>query len=109
LRAEAIAADHPAGHFRQDSQLPAGRISAYSDGKTGWIVTPQGSGPLLGAQLKQVRGDLFRLYFQLLLSDTAPDRQVNYVGDNTIEIAGQGEIARLVVDPQTGLPASVAM
>ena len=27
--------------FRQDSTLPAGRVSAYTDGKVGWISTPQ--------------------------------------------------------------------
>ena len=76
-------------HFRQDSKLPIGRISAYSDGQAGWIATPQGGGPLAGAQLKQVQGDLFRLYFRLLLSDRLPDRQVNYIGENTIEISGR--------------------
>jgi zinc protease len=92
-------------HFRQDSQLPNGRISAYSDGATGWIVTPQGSGPLEGAQLKQVQGDLFRLYFRLLLSDRL-GRQVNYIGEDTIEINEPGgETARLTVDPATGLPS----
>ena len=96
------------GHFRQDSTLPIGRISAYSDGQGGWIATPQGSGPLAGAQLKQVQGDLFRLYFRLLLSDRLPDRKVNYVGENTVEITAQdGQSARLVVDPASGMPAKV--
>ena len=95
-------------HFRQESNLPMGRISAYSDGQAGWIVTPQGSGPLAGAQLKQVQGDLFRLYFRMLLSDRLPDRQVNYIGENTIEISGRnGQMARLVVDPETGLPRKI--
>jgi len=96
------------GHFRQDSTMPGGRISAYSDGRGGWISTPQGSGPLAGPQLKQVQGDLFRLYFRLLLSDRLPDRKVNYVGENTVEITGpDGQSARLVVDPATGMPAKV--
>ena len=96
------------GHFRQDSTLPMGRISAYSDSQGGWISTPQGSGPLAGAQLKQVQGDLFRLYFRLLLSDRIPDRKINYVGENTVEITGQdGQAARLVVDPATGMPSKV--
>ncbi|MEK7751428.1 MAG: pitrilysin family protein, partial [Acidobacteriota bacterium] len=34
------------GHFRQDQELPFGKVSAYSDGKTGWIQSPQGSGAM---------------------------------------------------------------
>ena len=33
-------------NFRQDSTLPAGRVTAYTDGKVGWISTPQGWGAL---------------------------------------------------------------
>ena len=94
--------------FREESQMSAGKIVAYSDGKSGWIVTPQGTGPLTGPQLKQVQGNLFRFYFRLLLSDRIPGRQVNYVGENTVEISGEsGESARLVVNPDTGLPDRV--
>ena len=95
-------------HFRQESQLPTGRIVAYSDGTSGWIATPQGAGALTGPQLKQVQGDLFRFYFRLLLSDRIAGRKVNYVGGNTLEISGLGgESVRLVVNPQTGLPDRV--
>ena len=95
-------------HFRQESRFPAGMVAAYSDGQTGWIVTPQGAGPLAGPQLQQVRGDLFRLWFRLLLSDRMPDRKVNWVEDNTLEITGpEGQSARLVVDAKTGLPDRV--
>jgi zinc protease len=94
-------------HFRQDSVLPMGKISAYSDGTSGWIATPQGTGPLVGAQLKQVQGDLFRLYFRLLTADRQ-GYQVNLVSDNTIEFSNKaGEMARLTVDPKTALPAAV--
>lgn len=92
-------------YFRQDSQVPAGRISAYSDGKEGWISTPQGSGALMGAQLKQVQGDLFRLYFRLLLSDRIPGRTVNALDDATVEIGDAGrQVVRVMFDPQTGMP-----
>jgi hypothetical protein len=58
-------------------------------------------------QLKQVRGDLFRVYFRLLLSDRIEGRKVNATGDDTIEISdASGEIARLVVGAD-GMPASV--
>jgi hypothetical protein len=94
--------------FRQDSEMPMGKISAFSDGATGWIKTPQGTGPLGAAQLKQVQGDLFRLYFRLLLSDRIAGRKIVAVADDTLEISDeQGNSARLVVNTQTGLPAKV--
>ena len=93
--------------FRQESELPAGKISAYWDGQTGWIGTPQGTGILAGAQLKQVKSDLFRMYFRLLLSDRIEGRTVNATADDTVEISdASGEIARIVVSAD-GLPSSV--
>ncbi|HZT29339.1 MAG TPA: pitrilysin family protein [Bryobacteraceae bacterium] len=95
-------------HFRQDSEMPFGKISAYSDGQSGWVHTPQGTGPLGAAQLKQVQGDLFRLYFRFLLSDQIPGRTVTAVSDDTLEISDrEGHSARLVVNSQTGLPEKV--
>ena len=94
--------------FRQDSILQAGKISAYSDGRIGWIATPQGFGALGGSQLKQVQGDLFRLYFRLMLSDQFPERVLNALDSNTVEISdGHGEIADVEFDPATGLPLRV--
>ena len=94
--------------FRQDSVLQAGRISAYFDGRGGWISTPQGSGALGGSQLKQVQGDLFRLYFKLMLSDQFPERTVNALDSTTVEISdGAGQIATMEFDAQTGLPRRV--
>jgi zinc protease len=96
-------------HFRQDSLVPAGKIAAYTDGKAGWISTPQGWGPLAGTQLKQVQGDLFRLFFRLLLSDRIAGRTVNAVDDQTVEISGtEGEVVTLTFDPRTGLPQKIA-
>jgi hypothetical protein len=94
-------------YFRQESELPVGKISAYWDGQHGWMATPQGSGILAGAQLKQLQGDLFRLYFRLLLSDRIEGRTVNAVSDDTIEISDAGgDVARIVVNPE-GLPGTV--
>ncbi|MDQ6665495.1 MAG: insulinase family protein, partial [Acidobacteriota bacterium] len=91
--------------FRQESVLPFGKMSAYSDGTSGWIVTPQGGGPLPAAQLKQIQEELFRIYFPLLLSDRSPDRTVNLVGDGVVEISGKGgPSVRLFIDPKTNLP-----
>ena len=92
--------------FRQDISLPTGRISAYSDGKAGWISTRQGWGALTGAQLKQLQGDLFRSYFRFLMSDRIEGRTVNLVDQDLIEVTdATGQIARMEFDPKTGLPA----
>jgi len=92
--------------FRQESQLPFGKVIVYSDGKSGWISTPQGQGPLPEAEMKQVRDELFRKYFRLLLSDRDPDRTVNSPADGVREISDrEGRSVKLFVDAQTGLPA----
>lgn len=95
-------------HYRQDSEVPTGRVSAYTDGKIGWLATAQGWAPLGGPQLKLLRGDLFRLYIPLLLSDRIEGRVVNAIGENTVEISeAGGEIARMEFDGATGLPQRV--
>jgi zinc protease len=92
--------------FRQESQLPFGKVVVYSDGKSGWMSTPQGVRPLPGAQLKQVREELFRIYFRLLLSDRDPDRSVTSPQEGVIEITGKdGNSVKLYIDGNTGLPA----
>ncbi|HLN02842.1 MAG TPA: pitrilysin family protein [Bryobacteraceae bacterium] len=93
-------------HFRQESQLPFGKVIVYSDGKSGWMSTPQGERPLPEPQLKQVREELFRNYFRLLLSDRDPDRTVNSPAEGVLEISDrEGSSVKLIVDAQTGLPA----
>ena len=92
--------------FRQESQLPFGKFIVYSDGKNGWMSTPQGQGPLPEPQLKQVREELFRQYFRLLLSDRDPDRTVSSPGEGVLEISNrEGISVKLFMDAQTGLPA----
>ena len=96
------------GHFRQESELPQGRITAFYDLDMAWFATPGGSGPLAGPQLKQVQSDLFRVYWRLLLSDRDPDRTVSALDDHTIEISGKsGDVVRVEIDPRTGLPGRV--
>ncbi|MEO8593336.1 MAG: pitrilysin family protein [Candidatus Solibacter sp.] len=98
-----------ATNFRQDSTLPSGRVSAYTDGKVGWIATPQGWGALAGAQRSQVYGDLFRVYFRLMLSDRIEGRTVNAIEDNTVQITDTtGLVSTVEFDPQTHLPKRVA-
>ena len=95
-------------YFRQDSVLPAGRVAAYTDGKIGWISTPQGWGGLAGAQQKQVLGDLFRCWFRLLLSDRIEGRTVNAIDSNSVEITDStGQEAKVEFDAETGLPRRV--
>jgi hypothetical protein len=95
------------GHFRQDSVMPSGKLSAYIDGQSGWITTPQGAAALAGTQLKQLQGAAFRAFFPMLLSDQVVGRAVKAVSDRTVEIGDKsGQVVRLVTDPETGLPKS---
>lgn len=92
--------------FRQESQLPFGKVIVYSDGKSGWMSTPQGLRPLPGAQVKQVRDELFRNYFRLLLSDREAGRTVSSPEEGILEITdAEGHSVKLFVDEKTGLPA----
>lgn len=92
------------GTFRQENTLPFGKVIAYSDGKTGWIHSPQGNMPLGGPQLKQVQGEIFRGYTGLLLSDHDPDRTVSLSSENTLRISDKaGNSVELKIDPATHL------
>ncbi|HET9318309.1 MAG TPA: pitrilysin family protein [Bryobacteraceae bacterium] len=92
-------------YFRQESQLPFGKAVVYSDGAGGWMSTPQGVQPMPDPQLKQVREELFRNYFRLLLSDRMPDRTVSSPEAGVLDISDQaGESVKLFVDEKTGLP-----
>jgi hypothetical protein len=92
-------------HFRQENQLPFGKIIVYSDGKSGWMSTPQGVMALPGPQLGQVRGELFRNYFTLLLSDRIAGRTVSSPENGVLEISdAEGNQVKLYIDAITGLP-----
>ncbi len=94
--------------FRQDAIFPSGRVSAYTDGRIGWISTPQGWGALAGTQRNQVFGDLFRVYFRLLLSDRLEGRTVNGLGPDNVQITdAAGQVATVGFDAATGLPRRV--
>ena len=95
-------------HFRQDTNLPAGHVAAYTEGRIGWISTPKGWGTLAGSQQKQVLGDLFRSWFRLLLSDRIEGRTVNAVDSTSVEISDStGQQCKVEFDPETGLPRRV--
>jgi zinc protease len=96
-----------AEQFRQDQELPVGKIVAYTDGKSGFLITPQGTMGMPAEVLRQARGDLFRTLPTLLLSTRDSSRTVNAVGDNAVEISGGGISVKVEFDPATGLPSKL--
>ncbi len=94
--------------IRQDQQMPFGRIVSYSDGRTGWLATPQGLQPMPAPVLRQVRIALLRILPSLLLSDRTPGRQVNLTGEGELEVTdASGEGVKLRLDAASGLPSVV--
>jgi len=91
--------------LRQEQELPFGKITVYTDGKSGFLATPQGVQSMPAEVLKQALGVLFRQHSALMLSDRDASRTVNAVGENAIEIsASNGLSVRIDFDPGTGLP-----
>ncbi len=91
--------------FRQETELPFGKIFSYYDGKGGWVKTPQGEGPLAGPMLRQVEEQVFHDLLELARNGAAPGNTVNYVGEGTLEISnGKGMSTRLTIDEATGVP-----
>ena len=55
-----------------------------------------------------MQGEIFRVYYLMLLSDRIPGRTVNAIDENTVEISdGAGQVARMAFDSVTGLPQSI--
>lgn len=95
--------------FRQDAILPNGRISVYTDGKTGWMGNTQGTTALPPAQHYQITGDLFRVYYRLLLSDRLEGRTVVAIDESSVQISdGAEQDVSVEFDPVTYLPKRVA-
>lgn len=97
-----------AQQFRQDQELPFGKVIAYSDGKTGWLATPQGQMNMPAEVLRQARGDMFRELPVLMLATQGSAQSVNAVGDNAAEISGGGLSVKVEFDPATGLPSKLS-
>jgi hypothetical protein len=92
--------------FRQDQILPIGTIVAYSDGKAGWLATPQGLMPMPPQVLNQARGEMFREWITLALSDRDSSRTVAAASANAVEISSaDGQSAQVEFDAATGLPS----
>jgi zinc protease len=96
-------------HLREEDELPAMKATVYTDGETGWLAQGQQTVALAGPQAKQSKGELFRSYVSLLLSSRSEGRTVSAIDANTVEIADKdGNVARLMLDPQTHLPARLS-
>ncbi len=93
----------PPWTFRQEMSLPFLKQTVYSNGKSGWIVSPQGTQPTPAPVVKQMQGESFRLLYVLVMHD-----QAAAVGPDTLEIRDDGQNAKLTIDPATGLPAKVS-
>jgi hypothetical protein len=93
-------------YLRQEQELPFGKMTAFSDGKSGWLAAPpQGVLPMPAEILKQAQGVIFRDLTGLMLSTRDASRKVNAVGENTVEIANaDGQSVKVEFDPATGLP-----
>ena len=93
----------PSG-YRQEQDLPFGKIVVAVDGQSGFVVAPQGTGPIPPAMMAQVQGEIFRTPYTLMLSDRDPTRKVNYVSAGVVEISGGvGKIVKLEFDESTGV------
>ena len=94
------------GQIRQEQTLPFGKVIVYSDGKSGWLSTPQGVQSMPAEVLKQTQGVIFRQHSALMLSDRDTSRTVNAVAENIVEVSDtSGMSVRIEFDPATGLPA----
>lgn len=95
------------GHYREENVLPFGKVMTYSDGKTGWLSSPQGVTPIPEAERKQVDFEVFRMWFPLLMSGSNPDRTVTDEANGAIRIADKtGNAVVLTIDPVTSLPVT---
>jgi hypothetical protein len=91
--------------LRQDQVLPFGKMTVYSDGKTGWIQSPQGTGPMPPPVVAQVRSELLRFPFLLWVSNQDPERTVNSTEGTLVVSDKSGQSASVKLDESTGLPA----
>jgi zinc protease len=95
------------GHYREESVLPFGKVIVYSDGKTGWVSSPQGVMPIPDAEREQVGFEIFRMWFPLLSSAADPNRTIQDDANGAIRISDKsGNTLLLTIDPATGLPLS---
>jgi zinc protease len=94
-------------YIREEQEYPFGKVIAFTDGKSGWMQTPQGNMAMPAPLLKQAQGEIFRDLLHAILADRDPTIQVNAVSADTVEISSaDGHSVKLRFDSSTGLPAS---
>lgn len=81
-----------------------GKIAIYTDGKSGWLQTPQGNMALPAPLLKQAQEEMFRELLHVILADRDSAAQVNGIAEDTVEISSAGHVVKIRFDAATGLP-----
>ena len=95
--------------IRQDNELPVFKQSEYYDGKSGWLASVQGVRGLSQPLINQIRGEVFRQWPNLMMSDREADRTVNSAAGGVLDISSKdGESIRLIVDEKTGVPLKLS-
>jgi hypothetical protein len=93
------------GIYRQDEDLPFGKIISYVDRESGWRSTPRGSLIMSPPMLKMSHDELFRNLFVVMAADRDSSVNVKAVGPSTVEISkADGFTVKLEFDASTGLP-----
>jgi zinc protease len=91
------------GQYREEDVLPFGKMTSYSDGKTGWVASPQGVTAIPDPERKQIAFEIFRMWPGLMTGNPGIKDEAN----GTIAISDKaGNSLLLSIDPATGLPAS---
>jgi zinc protease len=94
-------------YIREEQEYPFGKVIVFTDGKSGWMQTPQGNMAMPAQLLKQAQSEMFRDLLHLVLADGDASAQVNAISADTVEISSAaGYSVKLKFDPSTGLPAS---
>jgi hypothetical protein len=93
------------GVYRQDEDMPFGKISSYVDGESGWRSTSRGSLIMPTPVLKMAHDELFRNLFVVMAADRDSSVNVKAVGSNTVQISkADGFSVKLEFDASSGLP-----
>lgn len=96
-----------AGHYREENVLPFGKVLTYSDGKGGWVSSPQGTMAIPDPERKQISFELFRMWPSLMASAKDPNREIKDETNGVLRIADKdGNTVLVTIDPSTGLPLS---
>jgi zinc protease len=93
-------------YIREEQEYPFGKVIVFTDGKSGWMQTPQGNMPMPAQLLKQAQSEMFRDLLHLVQADGDASAQVQAISADTVEVSSAGGFSvKLRFDPSTGLPA----